>query len=270
MSVRSAYSSARPCGGVLQRYLSRFDEAEVLRCVWLGLIIGSLAVIGFDLKALHAERAALDLRTTGSIVQVEPVRTASQPQAARESRQSAREALLAPPLLRFVLGPDGVLSAVGSIEIGAARRLAEELERHGGNVRTLSLNSPGGSLDDAMAMGRLAREHGLAVHIRAGAVCASSCPLVLAGGVTRNVDEGATIGLHQFYAHASQFGGPAQAVSDAQVTTARIARFLDEMGVDPALWLHALETPPRGLYRLSRQEMTRYRLVTRGSSVASR
>ena len=34
------------------------------------------------------------------------------------------------------------------------------------------------------------------------------------------------------------------------------------MGVDPALWLHALETPPDRLYYLSPEELTTYKLVT--------
>jgi hypothetical protein len=34
------------------------------------------------------------------------------------------------------------------------------------------------------------------------------------------------------------------------------------MGVDPALWLHAMETPPGRLYYLTSEEQQRYRLVT--------
>ena len=61
---------------------------------------------------------------------------------------------------------------------------------------------------------------------------------------------------------------PAQAMSDAQATTARISRHLAEMGVDPALWLHALDTPPQALYYLSPEELADYRLVTKPASVA--
>ena len=51
-------------------------------------------------------------------------------------------------------------------------------------------------------------------------------------------------------------------MSDAQATTARISRHLAEMGVDPALWLHALDTPPQALYYFSPEELAKYRLVT--------
>ena len=53
-----------------------------------------------------------------------------------------------------------------------------------------------------------------------------------------------------------------EAMSDAQKTTAMITRHLTKMGVDPALWLHALETPPDRLYYLSPDELVTYRLVT--------
>ena len=162
------------------------------------------------------------------------------------------------------------MSVVGSIDQGSARRFAAEIAARGEYVTTLSLNSPGGSLDDAMEMARLVRERGIGVDVADGAVCASSCPLLLSGGVTRNVGGGAAIGLHQFYSATDMSTtDPARAMSDAQATAARISRYLAEMGVDPALWLHALDTPPQALYYLTREEMTRYRLVT-SASVASR
>jgi hypothetical protein len=44
--------------------------------------------------------------------------------------------------------------------------------------------------------------------------------------------------------------------------TAVISRHLAAMGVDPAAWLNALDTPPNRLYYFSREELERYRLVT--------
>jgi hypothetical protein len=248
---------------MVQRCLARFDPEEVVCSMLLGLIVGSVMVIGLDLKALLDERAAFGFHPASSFVEVRPVRTqARQPVVhAPEAAPRRRGDVFRHPL-RFSLGPDGVLKADGAIEVGASRRFAEELARHGGRITALSIDSPGGSLEDAMAMARMARERGLATSVPAGATCASSCPLVLAGGVTRSVGEGATVGVHQFHADGSQLGRPAVAISDAQVTMARIARHLDRMGVDPALWLHALETPSRSLYRLSRGEMAAYRLVT--------
>ena len=54
------------------------------------------------------------------------------------------------------------------------------------------------------------------------------------------------------------------------VTTARISRHLIDMGIDPVLWLHALDTPPQALYYFSAAEMAKYRLVTAPVSMAGR
>jgi hypothetical protein len=74
--------------------------------------------------------------------------------------------------------------------------------------------------------------------------------------------------VHQIYAMASAADLPSglvgigTAMSEAQKTTAIITRYLNSTSVDPAMWLHALETPPEQLYYLSPEELTAYRLVT--------
>jgi len=47
-----------------------------------------------------------------------------------------------------------------------------------------------------------------------------------------------------------------------RLTTAEIISHLTLAGVDPALWLHALETPPDRLYYFNPEEMMRLRLAT--------
>lgn len=163
--------------------------------------------------------------------------------------------------IAFTPGADGTLHAVGDIDAGAALRLRAALDAHGTRLRRVSLDSRGGALDEAIAMGRLLRERRLDAVVEDGALCASSCPLVLAGGVTRRVGPGAVIGLHQFSPAGKSEAEPDRVMADTQLTTARIARHLERMGVDPALWLHALDTPPYALYRLSREELAFYRLA---------
>ena len=121
-----------------------------------------------------------------------------------------------------------------------------------------------------MALAAMLRERGISTEVADGALCASSCPLLFAGGKTRMAGEKAAIGVHQFYAAMDSRTAPAQAMSDAQATTARISRHLTEMGVDPALWLHAMVTPPQALYYLSQDEMKEYRLVTGASEIAEK
>ena len=69
------------------------------------------------------------------------------------------EEILGRPMT-FTLGSGGVLAAEGSIDPGSAARFAAEIEARGEYVKTVSLNSPGGALDDAMAMAKLVREQG--------------------------------------------------------------------------------------------------------------
>ncbi len=247
------------------RYLRRFDEGEVIRWAFRGMLIGTIGVLAMDLWELNLQSAG-GVETPGVGTSFLPPEVEVREPAAKgvDPRDYLKvdEARMRAPMT-FTLGPGGVLAAEGLIEPGAADRLSAELETRGEYVSTVALNSPGGSVDDAMAMGRLLRDNGVATEVADGALCASSCPLVLAGGERRSAGEQAAIGVHQFFAVGELKVGAEQAMADAQSTTARIARYLTELGVDPALWLHALDTPPRELYYLSGDELRKYKLVTR-------
>jgi hypothetical protein len=253
---------------VLARYFSRFDDGELVRWAFRGLLLGAIGVLALDLRDLSRENGwwapeAARLATPADPV-LPPVIQTDGPVPSDDPRRfvTADQQMLARSMT-FTLRADGVLAAEGSIDPGSASRLAAELEARGEYVKVISLNSPGGALDDAMAMAKLIRGKGIAADVADGALCASSCPLLLAGGVMRTVGPMAAVGVHQFYAGTETPTAPAQAMADAQMTTARISRHLIDMGVDPALWLHALDTPPQALYYFSASEMARYRLVTR-------
>lgn len=275
MTDTTAASDKGGRGNLLARYAARFDDGELAKWAFRGLLIGAIAVLALDVRALLEERAAAAVAAPGQTVYLEPaLRTVDpalpgMPGTEAPAELDIDEAALRRPI-SFELLAGGVLMAEGSIDVGAADRLAAEIEARGEYVDTVHLNSPGGSLDDAMAMARLVREAGYSTVVPEGALCASSCPLFLAGGVSRRVADDAAIGLHQFYAIANAPSEPAQAMADAQATTARISRHLSDMGVDPAMWLHALDTPPQSLYYLSSEELARYRLVTDSGQVAAR
>ncbi len=165
--------------------------------------------------------------------------------------------------LKTELGSGGMLNVTGSIDPGSSARFAAEIGRVGEYVRQVSLNSPGGSVQDALAIARLIREKELVTHVGEGNICASSCPLILAGGLERIAHAKAAIGVHQMFSgRGSEARNADLEVSGTQTLTAEVTRFLDEMGVDPAIWLHAMETPPQQLYYLTSEELTRYRLAT--------
>lgn len=113
------------------------------------------------------------------------------------------------------------ISAEGEIKAGTAKAFTTFLNRQGNDLPPLVINSPGGSIDDALAMGKLIRIRKMQVIVgqtvpgrcsgKAGckaeprpgrivtrqAFCNSACPIVLAGGVLRIVPDDASVGVHQ-------------------------------------------------------------------------
>ncbi|MDS1136787.1 COG3904 family protein [Nitratireductor indicus] len=244
-----------------QRFRWRGD-ATLIEAALVGALIGATVVLGMSLRDLVDRRGGLwPSEPTRPVAEIPVEKPAEQ----RRPSTASRPLRLVPGsghAMKLSLEQGGKLIVSGTIEQGAAGRFRDELETRGRTIGTIVLDSPGGSLGDAMAMARLIRDRGLATQVKAGGTCASSCPLVLAGGVKRTVEVGASVSIHQFYAtHAQET--PAQAMADAQLVTARISRHLSTMGVDPALWLHALDTPPQRLYRLTGEELQAYRLTTR-------
>ena len=242
------------------RFAARLEDGAILRTVFFAMLAGTIGVLALDYFELN--EAAFDQPVyQPSETPVLPAVERPEADPANPAFAPQTELVTTPEILRQPL--DIALKSGGVLAIpGAAERLATELEARGEYIETVSLNSPGGIVDEALAMGRLIRGAGLDTTVGQGMLCGSSCPLVLAGGVSRTAHDGAAIGVHQVYAVAV---GPtisaAQSLSDAQSITAGIVRYLTEMDVDPALWVHALETPPDRLYYLTPEELAQYRLA---------
>ncbi len=154
-----------------------------------------------------------------------------------------------------------VLRATGGIEAGDAKRFQEELAREEGLSR-VRLNSPGGSVSDALEIGRGLRAAGLETVMGAEDVCFSACPYVLAGGTVRRVHADAQVGMHQHYFGKSTVLPAFLAVEDIQRGQGAVMTYLDAMGIDTLVMRHALATPPDEIYVLLADEMLDYRLVT--------
>ena len=154
------------------------------------------------------------------------------------------------------------LSAEGQIVPGSAKTFADAIANLKGRRLAILIHSPGGSVADAGAMGELIREKGLAVAvartliancpdaspkcpdgpgsaITGGAICASACVLVLAGGVERLAAPSARIGVHQITTLVSETEGLAHLKSTRKIyeqkgVDAAVEAYLDAMGVgDP-------------------------------------
>jgi hypothetical protein len=165
--------------------------------------------------------------------------------------------------MTFELVSGGRLMATGTITPGISQSFAAEVGKRGDYVKTVVLNSPGGSVADALAMGRLIRERKFATEVEPGEYCVSSCPLVFAGGVERRAGDRATIGVHQVAAiHSAANGPPRDEMGVAQNISARCQRYLGDMGVSLQVWVHAMETPHDRLFVFKPDELKSLNMVT--------
>lgn len=256
----TAPASERP---LLRRLLGDRPDETVLRGVFRGLLVLSVVVVGWDLHE-RSQAAPGPALTPGDREVSEPNLPSARPGVSPEDRPggSPAAALRAPMTLELVSA--GRLEARGTITPGTAERLEEELAKRGDYVRTIVLDSPGGSVGDALRMGRLVRDRRIDTLVEPGGLCASSCPLVFAGGVHRIAAADAAIGVHQVFAAQWSGGaaGPAEGMEEAQRVSAECQRHLVSMGVDPRVWISAMETPPRSMFYFTPEELSEFSLST--------
>jgi len=155
-----------------------------------------------------------------------------------------------------------VLLLNGAIEPGDADRLGAYLESSAEAKIPVALNSPGGLVDEALAIGRMIRERELATMVLSGMICSSSCPYILAGGTERSVSRRGAVGLHQHYYLGPGYVPAYFAVEDIQRNQSRTMQYLIGMGIDPGVMVHSLNTPPDDIYVLVDEELLASALAT--------
>jgi hypothetical protein len=182
------------------------------------------------------------------------------------------------------------LSAEGRIEPGTAKAFADAIANLKGRRLPILIHSPGGSVADAGAMGELIRAKGLAVAvartlmpncpeaspkcpdgpgaaITGGAICASACVLVLAGGVERLAAPSALVGVHQTTTVVSETEGLAHLKStrkiyEQQGVDAAVEAYLVAMGVGEPVMTLMRKTWAASIRWLSPAELKASRLAT--------
>jgi len=154
------------------------------------------------------------------------------------------------------------LVLTGEIAPGDAARFADHLDSLASPPASVALHSPGGSVADALVIGRRLRADGIATRITPDAACFSACPYILAAGVARHVSRSAMVGVHQHYFGQSAVLPAFLAIEDVQRGQAEVMAYLDAMGVDPLLMAKAMATPPGDIYILVEAELTAFALAT--------
>ncbi|EIE50588.1 COG3904 family protein [Salipiger aestuarii] len=150
----------------------------------------------------------------------------------------------------------------GAIASGDAARMIKQLNATVPAPETVILQSPGGSVRDALALGRHLRSAGIGTAMLRGEVCYSACPYLFAGGTARRIEDGASIGVHQHYFGESTILPAFVAVESIQRGQGDVMVYLDEMGIDPMVMQHALTTPSDEIYVLLPEELDRYGFAT--------
>ncbi len=196
----------------------------------------------------------------------EPIRPGDQTRRYRQDRAPAPgQPMPDTPLPeRLVLTPiEAGQTALleGGIAEGDAARITGLIEGLASRPTRVILNSPGGSVQDALELGRYLRDAGLNTAMRAGDICYSACPYVLAAGVDRDIPETASVGVHQHYFGESTLLPAFVAVEDIQRGQGLVMRYLDQMGIDPLVMSHALVTPPDQIYVLVPEELRAYDFI---------
>jgi hypothetical protein len=251
----------------LHRWLAGDAEAQVLRWLLRVLLIATVGVLALDLSAMTGFRPDSLWRevTEQPVLPDMPPVTIEEPANPEPGRRvvPARKAdgALAKPMT-FALNKNGRLIATGMIAPGSAETFASEVNARGEYIKTVVLNSPGGSVADALEMGRLIRARGFATEVEPNRICVSSCPLIFVGGVKRVAGAHSIIGVHQVFAPDPAEAARHDTMSEAQRVSARCQRYLADMGVDLKMWVNAMETPKDRLFIFPANELRELNIVT--------
>ena len=234
----------------IERWLNDHPDDDVLRWLFGALLTAAVTVLALDYADMSARSADAPTTQAAPAPSWLPAAQPDGPMRHSDGKLGAK--------MTFELVGEGRLTAAGTIAPGTAADFAAEIAKRGSYVKTIVLHSPGGSVTDALAMGRLIRKHGFATEVEA--TCASSCPLVFAGGTERRAGDKAAIGVHQVFGVSAS--GASLGMDSGQRVSAECQKYLREMGVDLDVWVHAMETPRERLYTFRPDELLALKLAT--------
>jgi len=186
------------------------------------------------------------------------------PDRDRPATRPARDPGDMPPRL-VLTAMDGVTYRLeGGIADGDSERIIKLLDEARPRPERIILQSPGGAVTEALALGRHLRAEGIETRMLSGEFCFSACPYILAGGAARDIPDEALVGVHQHYFGESTVLPASFAVEDIQAGQGEVMLYLDAMGIDPLVMHHALTTPPDEIYILLPTELRDYGFVSGG------
>jgi hypothetical protein len=158
--------------------------------------------------------------------------------------------------------PQGEIKFVGHITredlkrinaIVAAPRNPEECQ---GGYLTVLLDSDGGDVESAIAIGRRLRDLEMRAIVKN---CKSACVFILAGAVKRVIILPQSVRIHRPYFTDLPQGSPATEIQKRRrAANEQLRRYLDEMNVPTSLLDEMNSTPPHEFRALTQSEIDRY------------
>lgn len=173
------------------------------------------------------------------------------------------------------------ISADGLIELGDTQKLKDFLSTvavYDGH--RIVFDSPGGSVLEAIELGRFIRDHRLRTAVAATVadgeystsapgICASACVLAFVGGVERGASDGSKVGVHQMssssYTELMQAATNIEALNDVkvqfQLLNGMALYHLLKMGIDPEIMVLSSSVLPDSIYWLTREDVIRTKVA---------
>lgn len=200
-------------------------------------------------------------------------------------------------------GCDGWIAAEGKIDNSAAARFRKFMKQIGDRKLPIYFNSPGGNLEQALAIGNMLREKKAAVRVgrttlrecgfepqegeactklkqsgrelhgevwTRGAMCNSACPYLILGAPSRDIAPDVTLAVHSPRVILNFTGGVptremrAQALQRAMERSDKmVLDYIAKLGADPGLLTAARSVPFESMRVLTREEIARFALDRR-------
>lgn len=248
--------------------LSLNRPGTIPRAIFIAMVVFVLALVGADLVEQARPGTVPFARPAGTTSPFAPSvgdpAQVPRPTVPAITRPGAPSPGLSGGRMRFELAADdpSLALATGDIVVGTADAFDRFLLGQGQGISRVALDSRGGAVAEALAMGRAIRDNDLGTEVGSQAICASACPIILAGGVERLVAREAWIGVHQIYRNPDRFDSANAVLGGAQSLLGAVHAFLEEMGVDPAMLGPALVTPPERLHFFEPETMLDLNLAT--------
>ncbi|NZA27580.1 hypothetical protein H0E84_14465 [Luteimonas sp. SJ-92] len=137
-------------------------------------------------------------------------------------------------------------------------RVTEVADELGIGKRVLDIDSAGGQVEDAMAVGDFIAESRWTIWVREGSVCHSACVFVLGAGDTRLIT--GRVGIHRIIRMSSTATTRAELNTELRAVYDRVQAYLERNGVAVAIADLMMAVPNRNLRLLTVDELQLYGL----------